>query len=344
MIDTIHINKRAFPEELFQDSIRKKWQKRKRKQKNEKKKKRDYYTINSTFGKRSAPITLKYDTVIRSLKIEFSLHKYLFGENYRNYNPLNKSTDILRKINDDLKKFLIVDINDFNVNRIDIGINIRTELETEYYLKAFDTLLHHKIGKLKKSWYVNETLLLRDGTTSIQIYDKIKELQARGVNLNSETHLLRIEIQTKNTQGMKAGHRFKKRLKFEEIFIPKNYCKLLVLLNDNVGELFPFNINIETTDTDSILEYIKNTFSKNYIIEILRLFKEFRNQTTTMSLIENILQERRGYSNSIKRKILQELKVLLISNSNLGYRKIVEEIYSKIFKEVNKQRKGVAVN
>lgn len=344
MIDTVYLNKKALPEELFQDSIRKKWKKRNKKKENKKKRKRDYYIINSTFGKHKAPITLKYDIVLRSLKIEFSLHKYLSGENYRNYNPLSKSTEILSRINEDLKKFLIVDINDFNVNRIDIGVNIRTKSEAGFYLKAFDTLLPHKIGKLKKSWYLNETILLKDKTTSIQIYDKIKELQKRNKNLNSNTNMLRIEIQTKKTQGIKARHRFNKRLSFEEIFIPQNYFKLLDLLNNNVKGLFPFNYNIETTDTDSVLEYIKNTFSKNYIIEVLRLFKEFRNQTTTMSLIENILQERRGYSNSIKRKILQELRFLLISNTNLGYRKIVQEIHSKISEEVNKQGKGQGIN
>jgi hypothetical protein len=89
MIDTIYLNKTDYPEELLQDTLKGKW-----KPGFNKKKKRKCFYRNMTLGRYKAPITFKYSPKIRSLKLEFSLHKYLFGDNYKNYNLLYSPNDI----------------------------------------------------------------------------------------------------------------------------------------------------------------------------------------------------------------------------------------------------------
>jgi len=339
MIDTVHLNKLGIPENLLQDEIKDIWKK-----KFDKKRRRYIYQTNLNFGKFKSPITLKYDKVIKSLKIEFSLHRYLCGENYKNYNLQLKGKNILRQINSDLRQFIKIKVNDFNVNRFDIGININTQLEPEYYINTLDGLLPKKIGRKQKRYYKNETLLVSDKTTSMLLYDKVKKLESQNIIIKDLKNVLRIEYQVKNSQGIKANYRFNRNLKFEGIFSPRALCIFSKLLLKTFIDLFPYSTLTITDDIESVIKHLNNCLSKKDILTVLSLFNKFQNQTTTINLIEQNLKNINSFSMSKRRKVIRELQTLLISNAKLGYRPIIEEIYTAIVKEIKKQGKGRITN
>jgi hypothetical protein len=162
----------------------------------------------------------------RRLWIKGSLTKFYFGNNVQNMNR--------QQLFESLKKLaakLGLDICNFRISRIDIGVTLEMENLVQQYLENLIEVPRYKVRT-----YEGESKLFINKSKTISFYDKIEEIKQKNVNvqlsqLPISKNLLRYELQIKKANNVLG------RITVNDLYDDKFLKKLRILLKDHFTKI-----------------------------------------------------------------------------------------------------------
>ncbi len=233
-----------------------------------------------------------------------------------------------------LNEYTTLDIQDMKFCRLDNSAVYEMQKPVKNYIALLDDITRHSQFRLKKTYYQNETLQLRNNARLVGFYDKTERNKLNKVELeylrrlaDKKENALRYELQLRNMKAIRSA--FKQDLTVDDLYVDKTIEMLYRQRKDAFNRHFRLTIGerkAKLQDLYTATQHMKD-MKKKKPLDAAVWYVLLQQGTFTLEELEKIML----CANYTRQGIHQRLKALKeLQAHNIEKTELFHELKAKV--------------